>query len=377
MGANDNMSALPAQPSLSQRIRQEIRAASGAIPFHRFMELALYAPGLGYYERQSERVGRNGDFHTSVGVGPLLGELLGHYFGQVVGQWDRPSILVEAGAHDGRLAADVLGHLRQWGPPSSPDLWLVEPSTDRRRWQEKNLSQFAGRVHWVADLEQLVELFPEGITGVIYSNELLDAFPVHRLSWSRCQKSWQVFGVVESGDYFEWRMFSLDWLGIDSSLCPQVPTELAEVLPDGFITEICPLATHWWSSAARLLRNGRLLTMDYGLETEEFLAPHRERGTLRTYQRHHVGDGLLQNPGQQDLTAHVDLGRIQTAGESMGLTTFFSGSQRLWLTRQMENTLPRVGRTFPTWDSNRVRQFQTLTHPDHFGRSFRVLEQGR
>jgi SAM-dependent MidA family methyltransferase len=341
------------------------------------MELALYAPGLGYYERQPKRVGIDGDFYTSVRVGPLLGELLGSYFGRLSAELNLPFVLVEAGAHDGRLAADVLGHLQKWQPQHGPDLWLVEPSKDRRLWQQQTLKEFLPRVHWVHDLEQLAQSFPDGISGIFYSNELLDAFPVHRLSWSRDRKEWQVFGVAESSHGFEWRMFASDGLSIDSSLYPHIPNDLAEVLPDGFVTEICPMATTWWSSAARLLRVGRLLTMDYGLESEEFLAPQRARGTLRTYLRHQVGDRLLENPGEQDLTADVDFDKIQRAGETNGLTTFFSGSQRLWLTQQMELTLPHVGTAFPAWDSTRVRQFQTLTHPDHFGRRFRVLEQGK
>ncbi len=341
------------------------------------MELALYAPGLGYYERQSERVGIQGDFYTSVRVGPLLGELLGHYFVRLAAELEPRLILVEAGAHDGRLAADILDHLRQLHPHLSPDLWLIEPSPSRRQWQEQTLADFAPRVHWATHPDQLAELFPNGISGMIYSNELLDAFPVHRLAWSRSRKDWQIFGVTESGNGFEWQMFPSDWLRIDSSQFPHVSTELAEVLPDGFITEICPAAASWWSSAARVLRAGRLVAMDYGLDGEEFLAPHRDKGTLRGYHRHQVGDRLLEIPGEQDLTAHVDFDKIQQAGESAGLSTFFSGSQRLWLTRLMEQTLSPEGPNFPAWDSTRVRQFQTLTHPDHFGRRFRVLEQGR
>ncbi len=371
------MSELYIQSPLNERIRQEIRTAQGAIPFQRFMELALYAPGLGYYEREPKRVGIDGDFYTSVRVGPLLGELLGSYFGRLSAELNLPLVLVESGAHDGRLAADILGHLQKWQPQHGPDLWLIEPSKDRRRWQEQTLKEFLPKVHWVHDLDQLAQSFPDGISGIFYSNELLDAFPVHRLAWSRDRKEWQVFGVAESSHGFEWRMLPSDWLPIDSRLYPQIPDDLAEVLPDGFVTEICPMATTWWSSAARLLRVGRLLTMDYGLESEEFLAPQRDRGTLRTYLRHQVGDLLLENPGEQDLTAHVDFDRIQRAGEANGLTTFFSGSQRLWLTRQMEQTLPQVGSAFPAWDSTRVRQFQALTHPDHFGRRFRVLEQGK
>jgi SAM-dependent MidA family methyltransferase len=155
-----------------------------------------------------------------------------------------------------------------------------------------------------------------------------------------------------------------------------VSPELLEVLPDGFTTEVCPAAETWWREAAELLKRGRLLTFDYGLNADEFFAPHRVNGTLRAYHRHHLNADLLANPGEQDLTAHVNFTALQQAGEVAGLKTeslqtqaqFLIGiGRRAW---SAENA-------FGPWSRKLGREFQTLTHPQHLGRAFRVLAQSR
>ena len=365
------------ESALIQVIREEIQSTGGVLPFHRFMELALYAPELGYYVQSAGRVGVDGDFYTSVRVGALLGELIGRYFSEAAAKSDEPSVLVEAGAHDGQLALDILTYLDGWQPEIRPMLWLVEPSANRRRWQEHTLARFGGQIRWVDNLDQLLLAFPNGLSGLVYANELLDAFPVHRLRWERETKGWLAMGVAATSTGFHWKTLLPEAVGIQPEELPPVPPALAEVLPDGFTTEICPLATQWWRQAARCLKQGRLLTFDYGLDDEEFFAPQRYEGTLRAYSRHRVTGQILENIGEQDLTAHVHFTKLKMAGEDVGLTTEFYGGQRQWLTKRMEETLHDPNRRFPDWNSARVRQFQTLTHPEHLGRGFRVLEQGR
>jgi len=365
------------ESALIQVICEEIQSAGGVLPFHRFMELALYAPELGYYEQSAGRVGVDGDFYTSVRVGALLGELIGHHFSETSVGSDEPPALVEAGAHDGQLALDILNYLDGWQPEFRPTLWLVEPSANRRRWQEQTLSRFGDRIRWVANLDQLLLAFPNGFSGLLYANELLDAFPVHRLRWEREKKGWLAMGVAAAPTGFHWKTLLPEAVGIQSEELPPVPPALAEVLPDGFTTEICPSATQWWRQAAGCLKQGRLLTFDYRLDDEEFFAPQRCEGTLRAYSRHRVTGQILENIGEQDLTAHVHFTKLREAGEVAGLTTEFYGAQRQWLTKRMEETLHDPNRRFPEWKSARVRQFQTLTHPEHLGRGFRVLEQVR
>ena len=157
---------------------------------------------------------------------------------------------------------------------------------------------------------------------------------------------------------------------------PELPAELMAVLPDGFTTEICPAAAEWWRQAAVALKRGWLLTLDYGLTAEQFLGPERAHGTLRAYSRHQPSADLLARPGEQDLTAHVNLTALQEAGESAGLKTEGVFAQGEFLTRIVQaNWQDKSG--LAEWTPARTRQFQTLTHPEHLGRRFKLLLQTR
>jgi len=357
----------------------------GVISFARFMEQALYCPELGYYERQSNTPGRAGDFYTSVSVGSLFGELLAFRFARWLDQRARPGLqILESGAHNGQLAADILN----WLEARRPDVFarmeycILEPSQVRRKWQQKSLGELARKVCWFESWERLP---PSGVDGIIFSNELLDAMPVHRLGWDAEAGEWFEWGVgVENGQFVWKRMSPKSETRTPHSalsVCCAAFTgpqweKLMAVLPDGFTTEISPAAVAWWRQAASSLKQGRLLTFDYGLDAEQFLAPERAGGTLRAYRRQRLSDDLLANAGDQDLTAHVNFTALQQAGESAGLKTEGLYSQAEFLTRVAEATW-NAKPVFGDWMPARVRQFQTLTHPEHLGRSFKVLLQSR
>ncbi len=365
---------------LETGIRDEIASAGGILPFARFMELALYAPGLGYYEREEPIVGRAGDFYTSVSVGPLLGEMIGFQ----IAIWLEalpagPLHLIEAGAHTGQLSLDVLGHLRSHHPDLAErvHLCIVEPSLRRQGWQRHTLRDWSGTVSWFTTLEALRQTHPR-LNGVLYSNELLDAFPVHPVAWNRGLGSWGEQGVGWEDDRFVWKPLPtpcspiLEVLGRLQGL----PAELLDLLPDGFRVELAPAASNWWREAADCIHRGWLVTLDYGLFDPEFLMPHRSAGTLRTYRQHRPGSDPLEQPGLQDITAHIHWDDVRSAGEQSGLVTETLTSQRQWLGGILAATL-KAGDRFPEWDGPRVRQFQTLTHPEHLGQAFRVLVQSR
>ena len=143
----------------------------------------------------------------------------------------------------------------------------------------------------------------------------------------------------------------------------------------GYTIEISPAAENWWREAAGVLAHGKLLAIDYGLTAGEIFSPARTGGTLRAYFRHHATDDLLANPGEQDLTAHVNFSAIQKTGEDAGLVTEFFGSQAKFLVEIM--AAAEKNSSLGTWTPGRTRQFQTLTHPEHLGRAFRVLVQAR
>lgn len=375
---------------LSEIISREI-ADRGAIPFARFMELALYCPGQGYYERDPDTVGRTGDYFTSVSVGNLFGELLAVRFADWLENDSSLWRLVEAGGHRGDLARDILSWLQAWRTPlfERVEYCLVEPSARRRAWQARTLDSFGPKVRWVDQLSDLRGTGPDsGVRGIIFANELLDAFPVNRLVWDAARQRWIELGVTLRQGQFEW--VRLEEMGLPAArqgagpkgepapgLPPDalIPTaDLAAVLPDGFIFDYCPQAWACWHQAAALLTKGRLLTFDYGLTTDALFSPERQGGTLRAYARHQPSTNLLANPGKQDLTAHVDFSALQTAGEAAGLATETFETQGQFLTRIAADIWKGKAR-FGAWSEKHNRQFLTLTHPEHLGSRFRVLVQ--
>jgi len=412
---------------VAQKITSEIRA-NGAISFARFMDLALYCPVYGYYEKEADTVGRRGDYYTSVSVGNLFGELLACQFADWLeecpksgGRCPEPVPreaeaagtasevqLVEAGAHCGDLARDILAWLRRRRPALFQRLsyWILEPSERRQGWQQRTLAEFAPRVRWAKGFDHLA--MPAGrpatsgvtpsaearVRGVIFANELLDAFPVHRLGWDAQRGAWFEWGVTLEGERLVWTRLEnpvrvsgpaacpSEWLPDQHAVAgglpgtdPELPS-LAEVLPEGFTIEVCPAAMEWWRSAARVLRCGRLLTFDYGLSAGELLAPERRHGTLRSYRDHQPADDPLASPGLQDLTAHVDFTSLQAAGEAAGLTTETRLAQAQFLTG-IAARIWREPSQFGQWGQKQTRQFLTLTHPEHLGRAFRVLVQNK
>lgn len=405
------------------------------------MELALYCPVYGYYETEGDKIGRRGDYFTSVSVGRLFGELLAFQFadwletrpagaecqetgaechgkgheqlgaregGGMAEGAEAGVQIVEGGAHRGELAGDILRWLRQERPGLFERLeyWILEPSERRRGWQVETLAEFGSKVRWAKELAELESPArqasePEKTWGkgdkargpaaglrrreagrernsgvtlhrsrIIFANELLDAMPVHRLGWDAGGKAWFEWGVTFDGSQFKWAR-----MPAPPALVPAV-SPLESVLPDGFTLEVSPAATEWWRQAANALGAGKLLTFDYGLTTEEIFVPERREGTLRAYRRHRLSPEPLAEPGQQDLTAHVNFSAIQEAGEAAGLRTEGLVTQSRFLTGIVEKVLSGAA-GFGEWTPERTRQFQTLTHPEHLGRAFRVLVQAR
>lgn len=368
---------------IADTIRQE-----GPLPFDRFMALALYHPELGYYERDPATVGRAGDFYTSVSVGSFFGELLAFRFAGWLDELpEGPVWLIEAGAHDGRLAADILAWLDQWRPRLKP--WLaygiVEPSARRRAWQQSRLDSWGDRVRWFASLEALAAVAPRGI---LFANELLDALPMRRFEWCRTEGDWQESTVEldparaedPAPPAFRWgrrpvseNAWSADpWLRRRRAMA----AELAPVLPDGFVWEHSTAAVEWWQTAAGCLAEGWLMTLDYGNFEDLPFVPERPHGTLRAFGKHRQITDLLVQPGTHDLTADVDFGLVRQAGEETGLRTTDATSQGRFLTEVAAEMSMSLG-AVPRMDGARRQQLLTLVHPEHLGKRHQVLVQRR
>jgi len=374
---------LPREMSgLADVIRAEIEAG-GPISFARFMDLALYHPEFGYYQRRSP-VGRQGDYYTSVSAGGLFGELLAFAFAQWgAGLDEGPLQIVESGAHDGRLARDIVEWFsRRQDGSGQIEYWILEPSSARRAWQKETLGQCAAYVRWARDWDDLPAC---GVEGVIFANELLDAMPARRWAWDAAAMNWREWGVGRAGEGFVWVPLDRPGATGQETGATELPglkeffpldASLLAVLPDGFVVETCPAALTWWRNAAARLRRGWLLTFDYGLTFEELLSPSRSQGTLRAYHRHQVSNAVLHRPGEQDLTAHVNFSALRAAGQAAGLKTEHFESQGDFLIRVVGEIERQPGR-FGAWTPGRRRQLKTLVHPEHLGRAFRVLAQSR
>lgn len=375
---------------ISKILRNEVKR-QGVIPFAEFMRLALYCPNYGYYEQGPDRIGRAGDFYTSVTVGGLFGALLAFQCAEWLQELPaKPLQIVEVGAHEGQLAADILSWLPQMRPKlaASLEYWIIEPSPRRQAWQKAKLEKFADRVRWF-------EHFPAQVRGIVLSNELLDAMPVRRFSWDAAKAYWFEWGVAleanthaartggEEGESvesaFSWKKMSphpQEYAAALTEAGLEFPPDLLAALPDGFTIDIAPEAGEWWGKAALALERGRLLTIDYGFRAEQFLAAERTGGTLRAYRHHHAHSDVLAQPGEQDLTAHVNFTQLERAGEKAGLSTELFLSQERFLSRIAARAWQKDS-GFGEWTAARTRQFQVLAHPEHLGRPFSVLVQGR
>jgi SAM-dependent MidA family methyltransferase len=382
-----NRCALPLNP-LPEIIRAEM-ARSGPMPFARFMELALYHPEHGYYERD-QPVGVRGDFVTSVSIGPLFGEALAAQFAawlrEIESSRPKPARLqlIEAGAHDGTLASDVLTALGRDFPDLSArvEYVIVEPSPRRAARQQEKLAAFAPLVRWLESLPAAAPNPQSAIrnpqfSGILFSNELLDAFPVHRIGWDAHRRAWFEWGVEWRGDKFDWTRLPL---ATDSPLLTPHPElsspELQRVLPDQYTLDLCPAAAQWWRDAAQSLARGWLVAFDYGFTDEAWLRPERPHGTLRAIRRHHANPDVLDDPGGQDLTAHVNFSEFIRAGEASGLQTVVLQPQAAFLTRALgTGGISRASAR--EWSPAELRQFHSLTNPEHLGAALKVLVQRR
>lgn len=348
------------------------------------MELALYCPDYGYYEKEEDTVGRRGDFYTSVSVGSLFGELLAFQFGNWLDEISEREMpagqkknlqIVEAGAHNGQLACDLLLWLQKHRPElfQTLEYCIIEPSPRRRRWQERTLEMFPN-ARWLQGFD---DSGAPRFNGIIFSNELLDAMPVNRIGWDAKKGQWFEWGVTIENKSFRWTRLPESCSTALTNHC--LPDELLAILPDGFTTEISPAAESWWRSAAHSLECGKLLAVDYGLTAEEFFMPERKDGTLRAYHRHQVKADVLADPGEQDITAHVNFTAIQHIGEAAGLKTEACTTQPKFLMQIIAAASDRQapGAELFNWTPARVRQIQTLTHPEHLGRAFHVFVQSR
>ncbi len=358
-------------PQLVAAIASEI-ARSGPIPFVRFMELALYHPQFGYYMRPpepgTERIGWEGDFYTSSDVHPILGQALAKQASQIdvlLGYPD-PFMIVEMGAGKGLLAKHVLAACEVASKSLAQRLRyvLIECSPAMRAAQEHELSPWlkaSGRVSWLEDVSSLA---PASVTGLMFSNELPDAFPVHRVQ--RVDHALQeVFVDIRDGRFVECLR------GLSTPAIEDYLRRIQIELPDGYRTEINLHAASWISQVANALERGVVLTIDYGHAAQDLYGPGRSKGTLLCYYSQLTCEDPYIRVGQQDMTAHVDFTTLATVGEQAGLSvTGFTNQMSFLMGLGVEEMIAHLAPETPEF-----RAALHLLKPEGMGRTFKILVQ--
>ena len=356
--------ALAASHALQRLIAAEIERC-GPLPFDRYMELALYAPDLGYYSGGAAKLGKDGDFTTAPEITPLFGAALARVAAAIMAQ--SASRILEFGAGTGRLARDILSELAAAGV-AVESYAIVELSGELRARQERALRDFP-QVYWLDD-------FPAAFDGVVIGNEVLDAMPVSLVT--RSPAGWSELHVVIRDGRFAFQEAPAG-APLLAQIARQIPA--AASLPVGYVTEVHGVACGFMASLARMLcagRAGAAILLDYGFPAHEYYLEQRAAGTLMCHYRHHAHADPFYLPGLQDITAHLDFTALAVAAQDGGLEVLGYASQAAFLIGAGIGEL--LLRTDPQDAAAYLPQanaVQKLLSPAEMGELFKVLVVGR
>jgi SAM-dependent MidA family methyltransferase len=320
------VNATAGHPALLELIFDRLQSSPAhRITFADYMNLALYAPGLGYYARSANRIGPGGDFFTAPQLSSDFAEVLAR---QIAEMWDglgrpQPFVVVEMGAGRGQLAGNMLAY---WQSNRSDllaalDYRIIETAAAMKAEQQRVLASWP--VRWVS----WAELPDHGVQGCFFSNELIDALPVHQV-------------VVENGELRE--VYVTAQAGAIAEVISELSTpalldyfKAAEIdilsYPEGYRTEVNLAAIDWLGQVSAKLQRGYLLSIDYGYSAQRYYNPMRSQGTLQCYYQHRYHNDPYIYVGEQDITAHVDFSTLQRVGESLGLQSLGLTKQGLFL----------------------------------------------
>ena len=363
--------ALAASQALQQLIIDDIRQHQGWIPFSRYMELALYAPDLGYYSGGATKLGKDGDFTTAPEMSALFGATLATLAGKLFAQ--TTAQVMEFGAGTGKLAKDFLTECQLSGI-AIERYFIVELSGELRARQEDLLKDFP-QVVW---LQQM----PAAFSGIVLGNEVLDAMPVDLVR--KTADGWCEIGVALADDNDN-DAASLQYRerACDAEKCAQIPD--ANELPVGYLTEVHAVASGFMHSLAQMLNAGRAasgkgsaaILIDYGFPAHEYYHPQRSQGSLMCHYRHHAHPDPFYLPGLQDITAHVDFTAMARAALEENLSVLSYTSQAGFL---LESGIADIlSRTSPEEVMAYLPQanaLQKLISPAEMGELFKVLVVG-
>jgi len=348
---------------IKDRIKKE-----GEISFRDFMDMALYYPELGYYTSPEEKIGGYGDFFTASELDRAFGELLGKQFAQIYTKLEEKNFqIVEIGAGKGYLAFDILQFLHENHPQifKNTTYIIIEKSPYHIKTQKEILSVFEN-VEWVQDI---IDFEDESITGVIFSNELFDSFPVHLIRKLK-GKIYEVFiNVDEDNNVHE--------------VLREAPEEILKYIkelnidiPEGMQTEINLDASDYIQKIGKKLKKGFVITIDYGYPSGELYKPYRMRGTLLCYYRHRYSENFYENVGMQDITSHVNFSALKYYGMIAGLDfTGFTDQAHFLTNLGLMEIFEKLQEKNDYESFERLNRLKTLVLPKGMGEKFKVLVQ--
>ena len=365
---------------LQELIRTQIDEAGGAIPFPRFMELALYAPGLGYYSAGATKFGDEGDFITAPELGPVFAACVSEALAPVLQQIGPQARLLELGGGTGAFAEVALKRLLELD--ALPDRYcILEPSAQLRERQRELLQQ-----RLIPPVFELVEWldapFTDDWDGVVFANEVIDALPTSRFAIEG--GSAKDGADAEPGEVLEEHVAVEEGRLVrvlrpaDAFLANAVrflEQRLGRRFPDGYRSEVLPQLPYWIQAVAGGMQRGAMLFVDYGYPRSEFYLPERGDGTLRAYYRHHVHGDPLTWPGLQDITASVDFTGLAEAGVAAGFDfAGYSSQASFLLGNGMAHVLSRIEKIEDESErQRRSNEVKKLTLPTEMGERFQVM----
>ena len=356
-------------------IVNEIEEGNGFISFERYMELSLYHSNLGYYTRESHRVGKAGDFITSVSIGKCYGTILAHYFSSLIElqfSKEQQIVIVEFGAEYGDLAIDIMSELQNiLNDEQFQNLkyLVVEPfDSKRRKLKNRLVNEELNNIKVIADLNE-----QNNLNGFVLGNEVLDAMPFKRVRFRN--KKWVELGVgLEKSD----KSLSLIEVenGIQCELLSAWALDASNELPEGFTTEVNLCLNKFIESIYSSFSKVSGLFIDYGSTTDELIASNRLGGTVRGYSDHKYITDLLASPGTHDITANVNFDDFRLMAQRAGFEVIGPIEQYRFLTNAAKNWLIDIEKSqMQRADKEQIiNQFKMLIHPTTMGRSFKMLE---
>lgn len=348
---------------IKQKIQQE-----GAISFKDFMEMALYYPNLGYYTSEKEKIGGLGDFYTSSELDPAFGNLLAKQFNEIYKNYfkNQKFQIVEVGSGKGYLVYDVLSYIKNNYPNLYKTLEFisVEKSPYHRDYQKKLLKDFDN----VSFYEDLTEI--DNINGIIYSNELFDALPVHLIR-KIGGKIFEVYITLEGDDIKE-------VLKEPQKEILQYLKDLNIDIPEGMTTEINLYAKDLIQEIGNKLEKGFVFTVDYGYPSKELYKPYRMRGTLLCYYKHTYNENFYQNIGLQDITSHVNFSALVYYGKKSKLDFVgFTDQAHFLISLGLMDIFQELQEKGDYKSYERLNRLKTLILPKGMGEKFKILIQSK